>query len=183
MKMSPTELPEVLVLEPRVLEDVRGFFLESYSQESFDQAVGAPVRFVQDNHSHSRHGVLRGLHYQIPPRAQGKLVRVTSGRILDVAADVRRSSPRFGRWVGVELSAENHRELWLPPGFAHGFLVLSESADVLYKATDYYSPEHEGTIRWNDPALGIDWPLGSDVILLSERDRSAPNLGGARIVE
>jgi len=183
MKIIRTKLPEVLVLEPRVLEDNRGFFLESYSQESFDQAVGAPVRFVQDNHSRSRRGVLRGLHYQVPPRAQGKLVRVTSGRILDVAVDIRRSSPRFGRWVSVELSAANHLELWVPSGFAHGFLVLSESADVLYKVTDYYSPENEGSIRWDDPSLGVHWPLGRDAIHVSERDGSAPCLSGARVVE
>ena len=179
MKVIPTELPEVLILEPKVLGDERGFFLESYNRKAFNAAVGYEVDFVQDNHSRSAQGVLRGLHYQLPPHAQGKLVRVTSGRVFDVAVDVRRSSRRFGKWVGVELSVENHRQLWLPPGFAHGFLVLSSVADFLYKTTDYYARSAEAAIRWNDPTLRIDWPLGTATPVLSEKDAAAPGMSGA----
>jgi dTDP-4-dehydrorhamnose 3,5-epimerase len=158
MKVERTRLPEVLIVEPRVFGDERGFFMESWNKARFDEAVGSPVDFVQDNHSRSARGVLRGMHYQIE-HAQGKLVRVTSGRVFDVAVDLRRSSPRLGQWVGVELSAANHRQLWVPPGFAHGYLTLSDTADFLYKATDFYAPEHERSLAWNDAHVGIAWPL------------------------
>lgn len=183
MQVTPTALPEVLVLEPRVYGDERGFFLESYNREAFRQATGLDVDFVQDNHSRSARGVLRGLHFQRPPRAQGKLVRVTAGCVYDVAVDVRRRSPRFGRWTGVELAAENHRQLWIPPGFAHGFLVLSESADFLYKTTDYYSPSDEGSVLWSDPAIGIEWPVEGIDVVLSSKDAAAPRLAQAACFE
>lgn len=180
MKVTPTSLPDVLIIEPRVFGDARGFFFESWAESKFNAAVGHEVRFVQDNHSRSARGVLRGLHFQLPPHAQGKLVRVTSGAVFDVAVDMRRSSPMFGRWIGAELSAENHRQLWIPPGFAHGFLVLSESADFMYKTTDYYAPHAEGAVRWNDPAIGIKWPdLGGLAPLLAEKDQKAPLLADA----
>lgn len=158
LAVQPTRLPEVLMLEPKAFGDDRGFFMESWNQQRFDQALGRAVRFVQDNHSRSACGVLRGLHYQVR-QAQDKLVRVVSGRVFDVAVDMRRSSPRLGQWAGVELSAENGRQLWVPAGFAHGFLVLSDHADLLYKTSDYYSPEHERALAWNDPHVGIQWPL------------------------
>lgn len=158
MQVIPTAIPDVLIIEPKVFGDARGFFFESFNQRAFNQATGLDLHFVQDNHSRSARGVLRGLHYQLR-QAQGKLVRVVRGSVFDVAVDVRKSSPTFGRWVGAELSEDNHRQLWVPPGFAHGFLVTSESADFLYKTTDYYAPEHERCIAWNDPAIGIDWPL------------------------
>ncbi|MCA0212322.1 MAG: dTDP-4-dehydrorhamnose 3,5-epimerase [Proteobacteria bacterium] len=158
MKVTPTRLPEVLLLEPRVFGDSRGFFLESWNRNTFANATGLDPAWVQDNHSRSARGVLRGLHYQIN-QPQGKLVRVVSGRVFDVAVDMRRSSPRLGQWVGVELSAGNQHQLWIPPGFAHGFVVLSASADFLYKATDYYAPEHERTLAWNDAHVGVQWPL------------------------
>jgi dTDP-4-dehydrorhamnose 3,5-epimerase len=158
VKVTPTTIPEVLLLEPKVFGDARGFFLESFNRKAFGQATGLDADFVQDNHSRSAGGVLRGLHYQLR-QAQGKLVRVVRGAVFDVAVDVRRSSPTFGRWVGEVLSEENHRQLWIPPGFAHGFVVLTESADFLYKATDYYAPEHERCIAWDDPDVGIDWGL------------------------
>ena len=158
LKVTPTSLPEVLVIEPRVFGDDRGFFFESYNRAAFAKATGLELDFVQDNHSRSVQGVLRGMHYQIR-QPQGKLVRIVSGRVFDVAVDMRRSSPRMGRWAGVELSAENKKQLWIPPGFAHGFLVLSESADFLYKTTDYYAPEHERCVIWSDPDIGIRWPL------------------------
>lgn len=183
MKVIPTDLPEVLILEPRVFGDERGFFMESYNQRVFNEAVGYDVDFVQDNHSRSARGVLRGLHYQLPPHAQGKLVRVTSGRVFDVAVDMRRASPRFGRWVGAELSDENHRQLWIPPGFAHGFLVLSPAADFLYKTTAYYAPEFETSVRWNDPLLAIRWPAEGLEISLSARDAAAPPLAEATALE
>jgi dTDP-4-dehydrorhamnose 3,5-epimerase len=164
MKVTPTAMPEVLVLEPRVFGDDRGFFFESFNARTFEQLTGLRVNFVQDNHTRSARGVLRGLHYQIR-QPQGKLVRVSSGAIFDVVVDMRRSSPFFGRWVGVELSAENHHQLWIPPGFAHGFVVTSDSAEVLYKNTDYWAPEHERAVLWNDPALAIDWPLDGAPIL------------------
>ena len=179
MKVIPTELPEVLILEPRVFGDERGFFMESYNRRAFNAAVGYEVDFVQDNHSRSARGVLRGLHYQLPPHAQGKLVRVTSGRVFDVAVDLRRTSPRFGRWVGVELSGENHRHIWIPPGFAHGFLVLSESADFLYKATAYYSPSAEAAVVWNDPTLNIDCTGEITQPILSDKDSRATLLSDA----
>ncbi len=158
MKVVPTAVADVLMLEPQVFGDARGFFLESFNAKTFAAATGVRVDFVQDNHSRSAQGVLRGLHYQLQ-RPQGKLVRVVRGVVWDVAVDIRRNSPTFGRWVGMELSEHNQRQLWVPPGLAHGFLVLSESADFLYKTTDYYAPEHERCIAWNDPALGIEWPI------------------------
>jgi len=156
--VTPTAIPDVLLLEPKVFGDARGFFFESYNARDFAQATGLEVAFVQDNHSKSSKGVLRGLHYQIQ-HAQGKLVRVVQGAVFDVAVDLRRTSPTFGRWVGEVLSSDNHKELWIPPGFAHGFVVLTESAEFLYKTTDYWFPEHERSLLWNDPAIGIDWPI------------------------
>lgn len=179
MKVTQTALPGVLIIEPQVFGDERGFFLESFNQREFDAAVGEHVEFLQDNHSRSQRGVLRGLHYQLPPHAQGKLVRVVSGRVFDVAVDLRRSSPRFGRWVGVELSAESFQQVWIPPGFAHGFLVLSETADFLYKATASYAPQAERTLRWNDPALRIQWPRTTAPVSLSPRDAAAGDLAQA----
>jgi dTDP-4-dehydrorhamnose 3,5-epimerase len=155
--VTPTSLPEVLILEPNVFGDDRGFFFESFNQKDFQQATGLDVNFVQDNHSKSSQGVLRGLHYQIH-HPQGKLVRVTQGAVFDVAVDLRRSSANFGKWVGVELSADNKRQLWVPPGFAHGFVVTSESAEFLYKTTDYWYPEHERSLLWCDPSVGVKWP-------------------------
>lgn len=175
MKVTATALPEVLIVEPRVFGDARGFFMESWNQRAFDEAVGQPVRFVQDNHSRSAHGVLRGLHYQLPPHAQGKLVRVVNGAVFDVAVDLRRRSVNFGRWVGVELSEENHKQLWIPPGFAHGFVVLSEVADFMYKTTDYHAPSCEAAVRWDDPELSIDWPRSAPTPILSQKDLAAPN--------
>jgi dTDP-4-dehydrorhamnose 3,5-epimerase len=157
MKVTPTDLPDVLLIEPRVFADERGFFFESYNRRALAE-VGLVGEFVQDNHSRSKRGVLRGLHYQIA-HAQGKLVRVISGEVFDVAVDIRRSSPTFGRWTGMTLSADNKRMLWIPPGFAHGFLVTSDVAEFLYKTTDYWYPEFERTLLWNDPALGVEWPL------------------------
>ena len=170
MKVVQTAIPDVLMIEPRVFGDARGFFLEGYNARGFRQATGLSVVFVQDNHSRSRRGVLRGLHYQLQ-QAQGKLVSVVCGAVFDVAVDIRRSSQSFGRWVGVEVSEDNHRQLWLPPGIAHGFLVLSERVDVFYKTTDYYAPEHERVILWNDPDIDIEWPL-ADQPLLSPRDQA-----------
>lgn len=175
LEVTPTRLPEVVVLKPRVFGDDRGFFTESWNQKRFDEAVGQPVGFVQDNHSRSAQGVLRGLHYQVAPAAQGKLVRAAAGRIFDVAVDLRRSSPRLGQWFGVELSAENGLQMWIPAGFAHGFLTLSESADVLYKSTDFYSPGHERMLAWDDPHVGIEWPLAAlrSPVSLSPKDAQA----------
>lgn len=174
MKVLATAVPDVLILEPKVFGDERGFFFECFNQRAFDEAVARHVEFVQDNHSRSASGVLRGLHYQLPPHAQGKLVHVVVGAIFDVAVDIRENSPTRGSWDGVELSAENHRQLWIPPGFAHGFLVLSEVAEVLYKTTDYYTPQAERSIRWDDPTLAIDWPLAGRSPILSARDAAAP---------
>lgn len=157
--VTPTAIPDVLMLEPKVFGDSRGFFFESFNEQDFAQATGLNVTFVQDNHSRSAKGVLRGLHYQVQ-QPQGKLVRVVRGAVFDVAVDIRRSSPTFGQWVGCELSEDNHRQFWVPPGFAHGFVVLSDSADFLYKTTDYYAPAHERCIAWNDPDIGIQWPTG-----------------------
>jgi dTDP-4-dehydrorhamnose 3,5-epimerase len=165
------EIPEVIIIEPRVFGDERGFFYESFNAKAFADATGINTPFVQDNHSRSAKGVLRGLHYQIE-NAQGKLVRVTSGEVLDIAVDIRRSSPTFGKWVGVKLSAENARQLWVPPGFAHGFVVLSEYAEFLYKTTDYYTPAAERCIRWNDPDLAIDWGLDGMQPQLSAKDQN-----------
>jgi dTDP-4-dehydrorhamnose 3,5-epimerase len=179
MKVTRTAIPDVLVLEPKVFGDERGFFLESFNQRSFQEATGLDVAFVQDNHSRSAHGVLRGLHYQLQ-QPQGKLVRVVRGRVFDVAVDVRRSSPTFGRWVGTELSEDNHRQFWVPAGFAHGFVVLSESADFLYKTTDYYAPQHERCIAWDDPAIGIEWPLAGTPIV-SGKDAKGARLQDAEV--
>ena len=177
MKATPTAIPDVLLIEPKVFGDARGFFYESWNQRVFDGLVGREVKFVQDNHSMSARNVLRGLHYQVE-RPQGKLVRVTAGEVFDVAVDLRRSSPTFGRWVGERLSAANRRMLWIPEGFAHGFVVLSESAEFLYKATDYYSPEHDRSVLWNDPAIGIRWPFEGEP-QLKPRDATAPPLASA----
>ena len=177
--VTPTAIADVLVLEPKVFGDARGFFFESFNARDFAQATGLNVDFVQDNHSKSAKGVLRGLHYQIQ-HAQGKLVRVVEGEVFDVAVDLRRSSPTFGRWVGERLSASNHRQLWVPPGFAHGFVVLSESAQFLYKTTDYWYPEHERSLLWNDPAIGIDWPIDVQP-LLAAKDAAASLLRDAEV--
>ena len=177
MKAIPTFIPEVLIVEPKVHGDARGFFFESYNERAFRDATGVNPVFVQDNHSRSAKGVLRGLHYQVR-QPQGKLVRVVRGCAFDVAVDVRKGSPTFGRWVGVELSEENHRQLWIPEGFAHGFLVTSESADFVYKATDYYAPQHERCIAWNDPQIGIDWPLQGQPDL-SAKDAAGLSLASA----
>ena len=173
MKAIPTAIPDVLIVEPAVFGDARGAFFESWNQRAFDALAGREVRFVQDNHSSSVKGVLRGMHYQVQS-AQGKLVRVTEGEVFDVAVDLRRSSPTFGRWVGERLSADNHRMLWIPDGFAHGFLVLSERAQFLYKATDYYAPAHERALLWNDPAVGIAWPLEGEPLLKPKDAAGAP---------
>ena len=170
MKVTPTSIPEVLVIQPDVRGDSRGFFVESFNARDFTAATGLAVDFVQDNHSKSGKGVLRGLHYQLE-QTQGKLVRVTAGRVFDVAVDLRRSSPTFGQWVGEFLSADNFRQLWLPEGFGHGFLVLEDDTEFLYKTTDYYAPEHERSIAWDDPELGIDWPLDGLEPRLSDKDR------------
>lgn len=177
MKVTQTKLAGVLVIEPRVFGDERGFFFESFNQRAFDEAAGAHVDFVQDNHSKSSRNVLRGLHYQLPPKAQGKLVRVVQGEVFDVAVDLRKDSKTFGQWVGEVLSAENKRQLWIPAGFAHGFLTLSETAEFLYKTTDYYSPEHERCIRWDDADLGIQWPLSSQPLVSGKDALGAPFSG------
>jgi len=179
MKVTPTALPDVLILEPTVHGDERGFFMESFNQRAFNDIVGREVLFVQDNHSRSAKGVLRGLHYELPPHAQGKLVRVVSGAVFDVAIDMRRSSATFGRWVGAELSAENHRQLWIPPGFAHGFLTLTNTADFLYKTTNYYAAAAEAAVRWDDARLGIVWPDVGVAPRLSNKDAQAPPLVNA----
>jgi dTDP-4-dehydrorhamnose 3,5-epimerase len=173
MKVTPTAIPDVLVIEPRVFGDARGFFFESWNQQAFSDAVGRDVTFVQDNHSRSSKGVLRGLHYQVEPHAQGKLVRVILGRIFDVAVDIRQGSPTFGRWVGMELGAEDHGQLWIPAGFAHGFLVISDSAEVLYKTTGYYRPDAERSLRWDDATVAIRWPDVGLTPTLSAKDRDA----------
>ncbi|EMG6375137.1 TPA: dTDP-4-dehydrorhamnose 3,5-epimerase, partial [Salmonella enterica] len=169
MNVIKTEIPDVLIFEPKVFSDERGFFMESFNQKVFEEAVGRKIEFVQDNHSKSTKGVLRGLHYQVEPYAQGKLVRCIAGEVFDVAVDIRKDSETFGKWVGVNISSENKRQLWIPEGFAHGFLVLSDSADFLYKTSNYYSPIHERGIVWNDPTININWPIKIDKIL-SEKD-------------
>ena len=169
MKATRLTIPDVVLIEPKVFGDARGFFFESFNQKAFNEATGTSHQFVQDNHSRSAKGVLRGLHYQVE-QPQGKLVRVAQGAVFDVAVDIRCGSPTFGRWVGVELSAENQRQLWVPPGFAHGFVVTSESADFLYKTTDYYAPQFERSIAWNDPALAIEWPDLGVAPTLSAKD-------------
>ena len=175
MKATPLAIPDVMLLEPRVFGDDRGFFFESYNRQAFCEATGVDPNFVQDNHSRSVKGVLRGLHYQLPPKAQGKLVRVISGEVFDVAVDIRPGSATFGKWVGEVLTAENKQQMWVPPGFAHGFLTLSETAEFLYKTTDYYSPEHERCIKWNDESVGIQWCF-DQVPLLSPKDACGASL-------
>ncbi|MFN3789755.1 dTDP-4-dehydrorhamnose 3,5-epimerase [Massilia sp.] len=181
MNAIPQAIPEVMLLEPQVHGDERGFFFESFNQHRFEEMVGAPIAFVQDSHSRSARNVLRGLHYQIR-NPQGKLVRVITGSVFDVAVDLRRSSSTFGRWVGNVLSAGNKRQMWIPPGFAHGFLALSDMAEFVYKSTDYYFPEHERCIAWNDPQLGIPWPLDG-LPLLSARDQHGNPFASAEIYD
>lgn len=175
MKITPTRIPGVLVIEPKVFVDERGWFFESFNQRAFDDAVGQSVLFVQDNHSESAKNVLRGLHYQMAPRAQGKLVRVVRGEVFDVAVDVRPGSTTYGQWVGEFLSADNRKQMWIPPGFAHGFMTISLIAECLYKLTDYYWPEYERCIAWDDPDIGIDWPNGK-LAILSAKDVAAPRM-------
>lgn len=183
MKLVKTAIPEVIVIEPKIFSDSRGFFYESFNQQAFNDATGTNYQFVQDNHSKSSCGVLRGLHYQLPPKAQGKLVRVVQGEVWDVAVDIRKGSPTFGQSVGVELSADNHKQLWIPPGFAHGFITLSETAEFLYKTTDYYSPEHERAIRWDDPQLAIAWPNSRANIQISAKDQQAVSFDQAELFQ
>ncbi|SFN76499.1 dTDP-4-dehydrorhamnose 3,5-epimerase [Nitrosospira briensis] len=183
MKVISTSIPDVLIIEPEVFGDSRGFFFESFNQKNFSQETGLDVKFVQDNHSRSAKGVLRGLHYQIR-QPQGKLVRVVRGAVFDVSVDIRKSSPTFGRWIGVELSEDNYRQLWVPPGFAHGFYVLSESADFLYKTTDYYIPDFERSVLWNDRDIGISWPIGTGAQpTISTKDTNAARLADAEVFE
>ena len=182
MKVIETALEGVVILEPELHRDARGYFFESYSQKLFDRSV-RPVRFVQDNESCSRYGVLRGLHYQLPPRSQSKLVRVVEGRVVDFAVDIRVGSPTFGRYVAVELTGENHRQLFIPRGFAHGFVTLSQRAVFQYKCDEYYAPDHEGAVAWNDPTLAIDWRIPTADVVLSEKDRHHPRLEAARLFD
>lgn len=179
MNIIDTRIPDVKIIEPKVFGDERGFFFESFNQQQFEAAIGRMVNFVQDNHSKSSKGVLRGLHYQLPPNAQGKLVRCVAGEVFDVAVDIRKSSPTFGQWVGVHLSAENKRQFWIPEGFAHGFVTLSETAEFLYKTTDYYNPQCERAILWNDRDLGIDWL--SDNVFMSDKDKLATEFKSAEL--
>ena len=179
MKVTPTSISDVLIIEPKVFGDARGFFLESFNQKAFNEASGLNETFVQDNHSRSTMGVLRGLHYQIQ-HPQGKLVRVTQGEVFDVAVDLRRSSPTFGKWVGVVLSADNKRQLWVPPGFAHGFVVTSESAEFLYKTTDYWYPEHERSLLWSDSSVGVEWPIEGEP-QLAAKDAAGTKLQQAEV--
>ena len=181
MQVVKTAIPGLLILEPKVFGDGRGFFFESFNQQTFQNLTGVEAQFVQDNHSKSSANVLRGLHYQIQ-QAQGKLVRVTAGEVFDVAVDIRRQSATFGKWVGVVLSAENKRQLWVPPGFAHGFVVLKDNTEFLYKTTDYYAPQHERCIRWDDPAIGIEWPIAQQPIL-SGKDQQGMQLTQAEVFE
>nr|AAG09525.1 dTDP-6-deoxy-D-glucose-3,5-epimerase [Salmonella enterica] len=174
MNVIKTEIPDVLIFEPKVFSDERGFFMESFNQKVFEEAVGPKIEFVQDNHSKSTKGVLRGLHYQVEPYAQGKLVRCIAGEVFDVAVDIRKDSETFGKWVGVNLSSENKRQLWIPEGFAHGFLVLSEEAEFVYKTSNYYSAEHERGIIWNDTDINITWGIGSPI--LSLKDKNSPRM-------
>lgn len=178
MKVIPTAISDVLVIQPNIFGDARGFFTESFNQKFFDEVMGRRISFVQDNHSRSAKGVLRGLHYQVQ-QPQGKLVRCIRGAVFDVAVDIRRSSPTFSKWVGMELSGENHQQAWIPPGFAHGFLVLSESADFLYKTTDYYAPSHERCIRWDDLELDIRWPCLDQEYLISDKDSAGSTFAAA----
>lgn len=183
MKFTPLAIPEVFLIEPKVFGDARGFFMESFRQDLFNQATGTHFEFIQDNQSRSGKGVLRGLHYQLPPHAQGKLVRVTSGAVFDVAVDIRRSSPTFGKWVGAELTAENHHQLWIPPGFAHGFVVLSETADFVYKTTNYYAPQSDRGLLWNDADIGIEWPKLDIPFSLSDKDQKQPAFKQAELFD
>jgi dTDP-4-dehydrorhamnose 3,5-epimerase len=183
MKVAATKIPGLLIIEPRVFGDERGFFFESFNEKAFAEATGVQPSFVQDNHSKSAKGVLRGLHYQLPPKAQGKLVRVVQGEVFDVAVDIRKDSPTYGQWVGEVLSADNKKQLWIPPGFAHGFLTLSDTAEFLYKTTDYWSPEHERAILWNDAMLKIDWPLNGLTPQLAAKDAAAVAFSAAEIPE
>ncbi|OBS87726.1 dTDP-4-dehydrorhamnose 3,5-epimerase [Enterobacter roggenkampii] len=182
MNIVKTKIPEVIIFEPKVFGDSRGFFLESYNKKIFDEAIGRSVEFVQDNHSESQRGVLRGLHYQLDPFSQGKLVRCVAGEVFDVAVDLRRASPTFGQWEGVILSAENKRQFWIPEGFAHGFLTLSERAQFLYKATNYYAPKTERCIKWDDPDLNIEWPTIYD-IQLSQKDLAGKFFAEAQVYD
>ena len=182
MKVIPTDLPEVLVLEPKVFGDERGFFMESWNERTFREATGLEAHFVQDNHSRSARNVLRGIHYQVV-KPQGKLVRCVTGTVFDVAVDLRRSSPRFGKWVGVELSAENKRQMWVPPGFGHAFLVRSERADFMYKTTEYWLPVHDRSLRWNDSTVAVEWALNDVLPLLADKDRIAPVLADAEVYD
>lgn len=182
MKVIATEIPDVLIIEPQVFGDARGFFYESFNAKRFKELTGLDVNFVQDNHSRSQKNVLRGLHYQIK-QPQGKLVRVCSGEVFDVAVDLRKSSPTFGQWVGTHLSAENNRQMWIPEGFAHGFVVLSENAEFLYKTTDYWAPEHERCIAWNDPDLNINWPIGANEPSLSAKDKLGKSMREAEFFD
>ena len=183
MKATPTRIPDVMVVEPKVFGDARGFFYESFNQAAFNAATGTAFTFVQDNHSRSSQGVLRGLHYQLPPHAQGKLVRVVRGAVWDVAVDIRQGSPTFGQWVGQELTEDNHKQFWIPPGFAHGFVVLSDTADFLYKTTNYYAPQSDRGIFWNDADLAIEWPDLGVNFLLSEKDLKQAAFQQAEVFE
>ena len=182
MKVVDTKIPDVKIIEPTVFEDDRGFFFESFNHQKFEKAIGRTLQFVQDNHSKSNKGVLRGLHYQLPPKAQAKLVRVVKGEIFDVAVDIRKSSPTFGKWVGKSLSAASKKQLWIPEGFAHGFVTISETAEFLYKTSDYYAPNLDRSIRWNDPKIAIDWPTNIDPVL-SSKDIQAVDLKIAEVFE
>jgi len=184
MKSTPLNIPEVIVFEPKVFGDDRGFFFESFNYKVFEEATGYPVNFVQDNHSKSSKGVLRGLHYQLAPMAQGKLVRVTQGKVFDVAVDIRKGSNTFGQWVGETLSAENKKQLWIPEGFAHGFITLSDAAEFLYKTTNYYAPEYERCIAWDDPNINVDWQLGDSLEpLLSDKDQQGVLLASVEVFD
>ena len=183
MKVITTSIPDLLIFEPKVFSDQRGFFFESFNQQAFNQATGLEPNFVQDNHSRSSLGVLRGLHYQLSPHAQGKLVRCTRGSVWDVAVDIRRSSSTFGQWAGIELTEDNHRQVWIPPGFAHGFVTLSDSADFLYKTTAHYAPAHDRCIVWNDPTININWPVAINVGRLSSTDVLGKLLNAAEVFD
>ena len=180
MKATPLAIPDVILFEPKVFGDERGFFYESFNQQKFEELTGLKRHFVQDNHSKSQKGVLRGLHYQLPPKAQGKLVRVVQGEVFDVAVDIRKNSPTFGQWVGEMLSSGNNRQMWIPEGFAHGFVTLSDTAEFLYKTTDYYAPEYERCIAWNAPEISIEWPF-TEAPLLSGKDRQGLSLSDAEV--
>lgn len=180
MKATPLAIPDVLLIEPQVFGDDRGFFFESFNQERFEKAVGKKINFVQDNHSKSAKGVLRGLHYQLPPKAQGKLVRATQGEVFDVAVDLRQSSPTFGKWVGEVLSGDNKKQLWIPEGFAHGFVTLSDTAEFLYKTTEFYSPDHEACILWNDKSIAVKWPFNFEPSL-SNKDNLGKSLPDSEV--